>query len=72
MKRKMVQVTLTKTVQASQFEPLTVSITESAELEQGDKVRVVREKLYESASDGLHDIMVKELKLWKRKNKSGD
>ncbi len=70
MKRKVVSVTLTKTVQAHQFEPLTVSITESAELEDGDKAGKVRDKLYESASSGLHEIMVKELKLWKRKEKS--
>lgn len=69
MKRKVVSVTLTKTVQASQFEPLTVSITESAELEADDKPARVRNKLYESASEGLHEIMVKELKLWKRKKK---
>lgn len=69
MKRKMVSVTLSKTVQAHQFEPLVVTITESAEVESGEKVREVRDKLYESASVGLHKIMVKELKLWKRKSK---
>lgn len=70
MKRKMVSVTLTKVVQAHAYEPLTVSITESAELEDGDKASKVREKLYESASAGLHEIMGKELKRWKRKEKS--
>lgn len=69
MKRKMVSVTLAKTVQASQFEPLVVTYTESAELEEGDKISRVREKLYESASEGLHEIMGKELKRWKRKKK---
>lgn len=69
MKRKIVSVTVTKVVQAAQFEPLTVSITESAEIEEGDKVIKVRNRLYESASEGLHEIMGKELKRWKRKSK---
>jgi hypothetical protein len=70
MKRKTLSVTVTKVVQAAQFEPLTVSITEVAELEEGDKVKKVRDRLYESVSDSLHAVMGEELKRWKRKSKS--
>lgn len=69
MKRRTVSVTVTKVVQAAQFEPLTISIIESAELEGEEKVSEVRTKLYESASRGVHKLMKEELKLWKRKNK---
>lgn len=69
MKRKSITVTLTKTVQASQFEPLIVTISETAEMGEGDKVSDVREKLYESTSKGLHKVMGEELTRWKRKSK---
>ena len=70
MKRKSLSVTVTKVVQAAQFEPLTVSITEVAELEEGDKVKKVRARLYESVSDSVHAVMKEELTRWKRKSKS--
>lgn len=69
MKRKTISITLTKMVQAAQYEPLTVTITETAEMEDGDKVKDVRSKLYESASKGLHEVMREELTRWKRKSK---
>lgn len=70
MKRKEVSVTVTKTVQAAQFEPVTVSVTETATLEAGDKASTAKDKLYESASESLHKFMKEELKLWRRKSKS--
>lgn len=69
MKRKSVSVTVTKTVQAAQFEPVTVSVVEAADLEAGDKASEVKRKLYESASKSLHEFMGEELKLWRRKSK---
>lgn len=70
MKRRTVSVTVTKMVQAAQYEPLTISITESAELEGEEKVSQIRTKLYESASKGVHKLMIEELTLWKRKSKN--
>lgn len=70
MKRKTVSVTVTKTVQAAQFEPVVISVTETADLEDGDKASVAKQKLYESASASVHRFMKEELTLWKRKSKS--
>lgn len=69
MKRKSVSVTVSKVVQAAQYEPVTVSITETAELEAGDKAGEAKRKLYESASKSLHEFMKEEIKLWRRKAK---
>lgn len=69
MKRKTVSVTVQKTVQAAQFEPLVISVTETADLEADDKASVAKRKLYESASESVHKFMKEELKLWKRKSK---
>lgn len=69
MKRKTVTVTVQKTVQATQFEPIVISVTETAELEEGDKASEAKAKLYESASTSLHKFMKEEIKLWKRKSK---
>lgn len=72
MKTKEITVTVTKMVQAAQYEPLTMSVSVTAELEAGDKAEKVKRKLYESASESVHEFMVEELKLWKRKAKSKD
>ena len=68
MKRKTVSVTVQKTVQAAQYEPVTISVTETADLEADDKSKAVKRKLYESASESVHEYMKEELKLWKRKS----
>jgi hypothetical protein len=72
MKVREISVTVQKTVQAVQFEPVVVAVTMTAELEAGDKASKVRAKLYEAASEGVHEHMQEELKLWKRKAKSKD
>lgn len=69
MKRKTVSVTVTKVVQAEQYEPVTVSVSETADLEDGDKASETKRKLYESASKSLHKFMREEIKLWRRKSK---
>lgn len=67
MKRKTVSVTVTKVVQAAQFEPVTISVTETADIGD-DKASEVKQKLYESASASVHRFMKEELTLWKRKS----
>lgn len=70
MKRKTVSVTVTKVVQAQQFEPVTISVTETADV--GDeKPSQVKRELYESASASVHRFMKEELTLWKRKSAKG-
>lgn len=69
MKRKSVTVTVAKTVQAGPYEPVVISVAETAELEEGDKASEVKRKLYESASASLHKYMKEELKLWRRAKK---
>lgn len=69
MKRKSVSVSVQKTVQAASYEPVVISVTEVADLEDGEKASEVKRKLYKSASDSLHTFMQEELKLWKRKSK---
>jgi len=56
-------------VQAASYEPVVISVTEVADLEDGEKASEVKRKLYESASGSLHKFMQEELKLWKRKSK---
>ena len=71
MKRKTVSVTVTKVVQAAPFEPVTISVTETADL--GDtKASEAKQKLYESASASVHRFMKEELTLWKRKSREQD
>ncbi len=69
MKRKSITVEISKTIQVVQFEPIVVRVAETAELEDGDKVSKVREKLHESVSDSVVQIMKDEVKRWRKKNK---
>jgi hypothetical protein len=69
MKVTTVTVHVQKTVQAAQFEPVVIGVTLTAELEAGDKVSKVKRKLYESASESVHELMPEEIKLWRRNKK---
>lgn len=70
MKTKTISVTVQKTVQAEQFEPVVIAVTMEASLEDGDTAKKVKRKLYESASESVHEFMGEELKLWRRKKKA--
>lgn len=70
MKVKTVSATVTKMVQAAQYEPLTISVTVTADLEEGDSAKKAKRKLYESASESVHEFMAEEIKLWRRKKKA--
>jgi len=69
MKRKTISVTITKTKQVVQFEPLTVTVTEVAELEEGDKASDAKAKLYESVSKSVKQFMEEETTKWKKRAK---
>jgi hypothetical protein len=70
MKRRVITVSVTKTIQVVQFEPVVVEVTESAEVESGEKASEVRTALYESASKAVKKFMKEEIESWKRKSKS--
>lgn len=68
MKRKQVSVTVTKTVQVVQFEPVVVSVTETADVGDAD-VSEVKAELYESASKSVRKFMKEEKEKWAKKSK---
>jgi hypothetical protein len=57
MKITSVTVTLSRTVRPRQYEAVAVTLTQSAELEEGDKPTTVRQSLYEITSKNL-DVML--------------
>jgi hypothetical protein len=61
MKITTVTVTLSRTVRPRQYEAVAVSLTQTAELEEGDKVSLVRKELYEATSKNLDTMLNLEL-----------
>jgi hypothetical protein len=57
MKISTVSVTISRTVRPRQYEAVAVTLTQTAEVEEGEKVSSVRKELYEKTSDAL-DIML--------------
>lgn len=60
-----VTVTLSKTIQVVNFEPLRVDVTQTAEVGPDDNASTVRRELYESTSKALDAMMRFEIKQWK-------
>lgn len=67
IKRKTVSVTVTRTVQVVQFQPSTVSVTETAEVGDQDP-NEVKQELYESASKSMQKFMRGEIKKYKKED----
>lgn len=57
MKITSVTITLSRTVRPRQYEAVAVTLTQTAELEEGDKESAVRKALYENTSKNL-DVML--------------
>jgi hypothetical protein len=57
MKITSVTVTLSRTVRPRQYEAVSASLSQTAELEEGDKPTAVRQSLYEITSKNL-DVML--------------
>lgn len=57
MKITTVSVTLSRTVRPRQYEAVAVTLSQTAEVEEGDKESAVRKALYEKTSDAL-DVML--------------
>jgi hypothetical protein len=61
MKITSVTVTLSRTVRPRQYEAVAVTLTQTAELEEGDKASTVRKELYEATSKNLDTMLNLEL-----------
>ncbi len=66
LKRKSVSVTVTRTVQVKQYEPSTISVTETADVPDGMKTSEVKLALYETASASVQKYMRAEIKKYRR------
>lgn len=64
-----VSVTISKTIQVVQFEPVTVAITREAELEKGDDPAEVEAELQESIGKSVKKLMKEERNRWVKKSK---
>lgn len=64
-KKRTIKVSISKTTQVVQYEPVTVLIEESVELEADEDPEETRSELYESVSDAVTRYMKKERKKWK-------
>lgn len=69
MKITSVTVTLSRTVRPRQYEAVAVTLTQTAELDEGDKVSAVRKELYETTSKNLDIMLDMELDLHLGENK---
>lgn len=66
IKRSSVSVTVTRTVQVAQYQPSTVSVTETADVPAGMKASDVKAALYESASASTQKYMRAEIKKYRQ------
>jgi hypothetical protein len=57
MKISTVSVTISRTIRPRQYEAVAVTLTQTAEVEEGEKASAVRKSLYEITSDNL-DVML--------------
>lgn len=64
MKRKSISVTVERTVQAQQFQPCVVRVTETADMPPDMTEAEVKLELYKSASASVKKFMIQELKKW--------
>jgi hypothetical protein len=65
MRIKSVSVTLSRTIQVRNFEPVRVDVTQTAELDPDDSLSRARRELYDSTSKALRTMMSFELKKWR-------
>lgn len=70
MKIRTIKVSVSKTIQAVQFEPVTVTVEHTAELAIGDDVKTVRESLYKRASAATEDYVTREVIKYRRIHKA--
>jgi hypothetical protein len=61
MKITSVSVTISRTVRPRQYEAVAVTLTQNAEVEEGDKESEVRRTLYEKTSNALEVMLNREI-----------
>jgi hypothetical protein len=66
IKRKTVSVSVSRTVQITQYHPSTVTVTEEAEIPEGMTHVEVKEVLYKSASASVVKFMNNEIDKWSK------
>ncbi len=65
---KELTVSISRTVQIKQYHPVTVSVKEVHELEEGESVRTVRTEVYNQIGSALASYMDHELKRYKEED----
>lgn len=60
-----VTITLSKTIQVVNFEPIRVDVTQTAEVGPDDNASQVRRALYENTSKALNTMMKFEIEKWR-------
>ncbi len=70
MKIKTIKVSISKTMQAVQFEPVTVTVEHTAELGVDDDVKAVRENLYKRTSASAESFIKQEVLKYRRLHKA--
>jgi hypothetical protein len=65
-----IAVTLSKTVQVSRFEPVAVTLTQEAELSEGEDEVTARGELYRATSKSMRAMLNKELAHWTERHEA--
>lgn len=62
IKRKAVSVVVQRTVQLKQFHPVTLTVSESAEVMEGQSVKDIKLELYKSATESVTKFLNQEVR----------
>lgn len=66
LKIKSMTLRIEKTIQVVKFEPVTVSLSQTVDIEEGDARREIRKLLYKDTSNAVNVMMGQELELWRK------
>lgn len=65
-KTKTISVTVSKTLQVTQFEPIRIEVTQAVTLDPEETPREVRAQLYDECSRAVRTMMKKEIEVWEK------
>lgn len=71
LKRKTVSVTVSRTIQITQFHPSTVEVTETADVPEDASVDEIKAILYKAASKSVVKFINAEIDKWENDEKRG-
>lgn len=66
LKIKSMTLTIEKTIQVVKFEPVSVRLSQTVDIEEGDARREIRKLLYKDTSNAVNVMMGQELELWRK------